>query len=411
MSLKIAIDAQLIPGTTGGTHTFLIGLVQALGRLEGPEEYVIVGPWGDPDWLKPHLGPNQRIVRGPGAQAMKRALGPVRPLLNAVRRVSSWASGSDALWSRSTKSSGFYETLGCDVLHFPYQKFVSSALPAVFNPHDLQHVHYPQFFSEADYKWREAVYGTACRSAHTVVVHSNFVKDDVVRHYGIAPDKVQVIFTPAPTKVFAEPTAESLAMVREHYGIRNSFALYPAVTWQHKNHLRLTDAFVLLRDRGVRLDFIGTGRQTEFFAEIQAKIRALGLDERMRFLGIVPAEHLRALYRLAQFTVLPTLFEGAGLPLVEAWNEGSPVACSGVTSLGEIGADAALQFDPLSAGSIADAMQQLAESADLRAALIQRGSERSKHFNWENAATAYRAVYRRAAGSSLTAEDERALRP
>src|SRR5881296_2801587 len=101
-SLRIAIDAQMIPGQTGGTHTFLVGLIQALAALEGPEQYVLIGPWEDPDWLKPYTGHNQTIVPGPRSEATKRALAPIRPVINALRRASSWVSGSDETWSRST---------------------------------------------------------------------------------------------------------------------------------------------------------------------------------------------------------------------------------------------------------------------------------------------------------------------
>jgi glycosyltransferase involved in cell wall biosynthesis len=406
MSLRIAIDAQLIPGQTQGIHTYLIGLIKALGGLEGSEQYVLVGPWEDPDWLKPFSAENQTIVRGPRGAGVRRLMGPLKPMINAVRRASSWVSRSDALWALSTKSDGFYDALNCAVLHFPYQRFVSSAIPTVFNPHDLQHVHYPQFFSDADYRWREATYSAACRLAHTVVVHSNFVKNDVVRHYQVAAEKVQVILTPPPTRVFAPPDADVLEAVKKTYRIQRGFALYPAMTWPHKNHLKLVEAMALLRDRGVDLDLIGTGRQTEFFREIQSRVAARRLEDRVRFLGIVPAGHLRALYRLSEFTVLPTLFEGAGLPLVEAWEEGSPVTCSGVTSLGEIASDAALLFDPESVESIADAMTRMAQDQPLRRRLAERGIERSHDFNWERTGKTYRAVYRRAAGRELTAEDK-----
>src|SRR5689334_20499154 len=107
MTLTIAIDAQLLPGQTQGTHTFLIGLVKALGELEGPEKYILVGPWEDPDWLKPFTSENQTLVRGPRSAAMKRALGPLKPVINAARRATSWMSGSDALWSPSTGKDNF----------------------------------------------------------------------------------------------------------------------------------------------------------------------------------------------------------------------------------------------------------------------------------------------------------------
>src|SRR5215471_2468395 len=250
MNLNVAINAQIVPGTgTGGTEWLLIGLVSALGRLEGPEQYVIVGPWEHPDWLNPHIGENQRIVRGPKSQALKRALTPLRPLIRAARHARSWVAGNGNGWARVAQSNGFYENLGCSVIHFPYQQFIISTLPAVFNPHDLQHVHYPQFFSGQDLEWREATYSSACRMARTVVVHSEWVKRDVVEHYKIDSQKVHVILSPPPTQIYNEPSAEDLNVIAGKYNLSRNFAIYPAITWEHKNHVRLLEALAMLRER------------------------------------------------------------------------------------------------------------------------------------------------------------------
>jgi glycosyltransferase involved in cell wall biosynthesis len=410
MSLKVAINAQILPGTgAGGIEWLLIGLVNALGRLEGPEEYVIIGPWENPDWLKPHLAENQRIVRGPKSQAFKRALAPLRPLVRAARRTRSWVAGSNN-GPQVVRSNGFYEKLGCSVIHFPYQQFIASDLPAVFDPFDLQHIHYPQFFSKADFQWRESTYSAACRAAHTVVVHSEWVKRDIMEHYQIGPEKMQTILSPPPTQVYSEPAPHDVSAIGDKYSLPGKFALYPAMTWEHKNHLRLLEALALLRDRhGVRVELVCTGHQNDFFRVIQQKHIQLQLNEQVRFLGMVPHEDLRALYRLAQFTVLPSLFEGAGLPLVEAWNEGSPVACADTTSLGEHAGDGALLFDPMSAENIAEAIHKMAADPALRERLTERGFARLRKFNWETTAKAYRAVYRRAANRTLTEEDQWSL--
>jgi glycosyltransferase involved in cell wall biosynthesis len=123
---------------------------------------------------------------------------------------------------------------------------------------------------------------------------------------------------------------------------------------------------------------------------------------------MVPANDLRALYRLAQFMIFPSLFEAAGGPLVEAWKDGTPVACSAVTSLPEQAGDAALMFDPLSVESIADAVYRIAKDASMRDRLRQRGLSRLQDFSWNRTARSYRAVYRRAA-CCLTEEDRHIL--
>src|SRR5262249_29728643 len=132
MSLRIAINAQLSPNSgAGGTQTFLIGLVHALARLDGPEQYVLIGPWNDPEWLKPYTGPNQRMVRGPKIQAIKSALEPIKPFIRTLRRASRWKSGAHEIIPRMAASSGFYEKLDCGVIHFPYQHYIPSRVASV----------------------------------------------------------------------------------------------------------------------------------------------------------------------------------------------------------------------------------------------------------------------------------------
>ncbi|MDR7417463.1 MAG: glycosyltransferase family 1 protein [Armatimonadota bacterium] len=407
--MRVAINAQVHPDSgIGGVISALIGLTSALGALDGPEEYVIIGPWQAPDWLRPYLGPNQRIVAGPRPRfdEVKALLGALRPVARAVtRRVRRVLTAAPAV--RVPSSDGFYERLGCDVLHFAYQDFVVCGLPSIYNPHDLQHLHYPEFFTAETLAWRAAFYPTGCRLAHTVVVASSWVKDDVVRQYGVDPGKVQVIPFGPPTQAYPEPTAETLARVRRDHRLDGPFALYPAMTWPHKNHLRLLDALALLRDRHrLRVTLVCTGHQNAFWPTIRRRISELRLDDQVRFVGLVPPEDLRALYRLAQFVVVPTLFEAASGPLYEAWHEGVPVTCSDVTSLPEQAGDAALIFDPTSVEAIAAAVGEMATNPTLRDDLRRRGARRLKDFSWARTARAYRAVYRRAAGHTLSEEDQ-----
>jgi len=408
--LRVAIDAQILPGGgSGGVEQVIIGLVHALGRLEdGEEEYVIVGPWQDPEWLQPYVGPNEQIVRGHRApdHPLSRFLGPLRPVARRVYNLSGRFLGLRRILPRVPVSDGSYESLGCDVIHFPYQGFVSCALPMIYNPHDLQHLHYPQFFTPAQIAWRETVYPAGCRLAHTVAVASQWVKQDIAQHYHVNPDKIQVIPWAPPTQAYPEPNADALDPARKKYELSNPFALYPSMTWAHKNHIRLLEALALLRDRdGLKVHLVCTGHQGEFWPQIQARLSALRIGDQVKFLGMVSPENLRALYHLAQFVVIPTLFEAASGPLFEAWQDGTPVACSEVTSLPEQAGNAALLFDPFSVEAIAKAVAQMATDSKLREDLRQRGTRRLQDFSWERTAKAYRAVYRRAGGFPLSEED------
>jgi glycosyltransferase involved in cell wall biosynthesis len=409
-NLQIGINAQLLPASgSGGVESIVIGLVHALGQLnDGPEEYTIIGPWQDPTWLEPYIGPNQRIVRGPrpAEYLLGRSMGALRSPARKLRDFLVRSLGISGLQHQVPISSGFYESLGCDVIHFCYQQFVICARPTIYNAHDLQHLHYPQFFSPSTIAGRETIYPAGCHFAHTVVAISYSTKADVVRHYHVSPDKVQVIPWAPPTQTYPEPTPDALATIREKYRLSTPFAFYPAMTWPHKNHIRLLEALALLRDRDhLKVYLVCSGYKNEFWHNIESRIAAYELHDQVKFLGLVPPEDLRAIYRQAQFVVFPTLFEGAGLPVLEAWQEGTPIACSNVTSLPEYAGDAALLFDPFSVEAIAGAVARMATNPDLCETLRERGALRLKAFSWERTAKAYRAVYRRAAGYPLSEED------
>jgi glycosyltransferase involved in cell wall biosynthesis len=426
--LRVAINAQLKPDSGAGGVVTVLRALAALASLEdGPEGYVFVGPHDEPEWLRSILPPRQTIVRGPAPavwspgrlEPFKRALGPLRPAARGIRRlINATVQTTEVAASEFTSlksfapppPKSFYEGLGCDVIHFPFQSYEPCGLPTIYNPHDLQHLHYPEFFTPSEIDRRENLYPAACRAAHKVVVASEFVKRDVVGRYGIDPRKVQVIpWAPPPLPEL--PIAGDFSTLRRKYGLsERPFALYPAMTWEHKNHVRLLDALALLRDRdGLELRFVFTGYKTDFWPRVECRMNELGLGGQVNFLGMVPREELSALYRAAQFVFIPTLFEAASAPLYEAWQHGTPVACSSVTSLPEQAAGAALLFDPFDVETIARALARMATEESLRDELRRQGVYRLDDFSLERTAKAYRAVYRQAAGRRLDEEDRQLL--
>ena len=425
--LRVAINAQLTPdGGSGGVVTVLRALA-ALASLDGPEEFVFIGPHDSPEWLRSILPPGQKVVPGPAPvessadrlEPFRRVLGPLRPaarglrrILNATVQTAESGAGLASLKSLAPPPpKNFYEGLGCDVIHFPFQSYAPCGLPTVYNPHDLQHLHHPEFFTPTELGLREALHPAACRAAHTVVVASDFVKRDVVERYHVAPEKIQVIpWAPPPPP--ESPAAEDFPALMRKYGLSEGpFALYPAMTWEHKNHVRLLEALAALRDRdGLEIRFIFTGHQTDFWPRVERRVNELGLAGQVKFLGLIPREELSALYRAAQFVFIPTLFEAASAPLFEAWQHGAPVACSSVTSLPEQAAGAALLFDPFEVETVARALARMATEEALRDVLRRLGTRRLRDFSLERTAKAYRAVYRRAAGRTLGEEDCRLLR-
>ncbi len=402
--IKIAINANIQPNvsSTGGVASVLMGLICALGQLDGPEEFHILGPAAHNEWLMPYLEKNQKLVRLPHT-ALSSWL--KRELQNFLMRAPGiYAPSEPAL----RISQGFYESLGCSVIHFPYQEFVLCALPTVYTPHDLQYRHYPQFFTATGIAERDRMIHNGCHYAQAITAGSEWIKQDIIRQYQIPPGKIHVIPWAAPTTVSASPAQEMLAATREKYHLPGSFCIYPAVTWPHKNHLRLLQALTFLRDHhNVRVNLVCTGGKVEpSWSEIQAYISENALSDQVIFLGYIPQQDLRALYKLADFAVIPTLFEAASGPIFESWQDAIAVACSNVTSLPEQVQTAGLIFDPYSVESIANTIQILATDRQTRMELAARGQNRLADFSWERTAKAYRAQYRRLAGVTLSQEDQ-----
>jgi glycosyltransferase involved in cell wall biosynthesis len=410
------------PGIAGGTAQSTQGLIHSLGTLEGPERYVLgVQTREQAEWVRPFTGPNQDIDVYGDSKTSKHSSRRVSPHVGAARSKNLLRRSVAAIRRIAGHlvpqhpcvaiSDGYYESLGCDVLHFPTQPFILCSVPTVYNPHDLAHLHYPQFWPAEEIARREIVYRTACQIARTVVVGSQWIKQDVVRQYALHPDKVQVIPWASPAAKFGPIDDARVQDARERLALPESFALYPAVTWPHKNHLRLLEAIALLRDtEGLTVNLVCTGARWEsHWPRIEQRIADLQLADRVRFLGFVSEADLRALYRLAQFLVLPTLFEADSCPVHEAWSEGLPVASSNHTAMPEQVGEAGLLFDAGSVEAIADAVRRMVTDHALRDELRQRGYSRARDFDWTRTAKAFRAVYRRVAGVGLSDEDRSLL--
>lgn len=415
--LRIAINAQIPSGSGAGGIETVLRFLTSMNQLDGDEEYVFVGHWSDSDWLESLLGERQTLVRAPQpksqskpnrTETFKRVLGPLRPLVRDLKRLVVSPPESNIY---ASTSDGFFESLNCDVVHFPYQDYVRCQAPTVFNPHDLQHLHYPDFFTPEEIQRREIVYPAACRAADIVVVASQFVKRDVIQRYGIETDKTQVIPWSPPELESNELTEKDLKSLFDKYECPpRPYILYPAMTWEHKNHIRLLEAVALLREReGLKVNVICTGHKNSFYPRIERRLNELNLEKQVRFTGVVERKELSLFYRQAQFVIVPTLFEAASAPLFEAWQHDVAVACSSVTSLPEQAAGAALLFDGFSVQEIAAAIKTMASDESLRADLRIRGSKRLKTFDPIFTAKAYRAVYRKAADVVLSDEDRHLL--
>lgn len=417
--LRVALDARLPDGLAGGVQQFVIGLAAALSRLDdGDDEFVFLARRGEGAWLEPYISGPCRIMwldvprsrRGPPSlgQRVRRHLSTRAPSLRdawrQARRMIGLASAS------VPRSDGTAERASFDVLHFTFQDAFLTALPTIYQPWDLQHVHLPQFFSETERHRRETTYRTFCERARLTVVASGWTKRDVAAHFGLEPSRIAVVGVPPATDAYRSPSLQDRESVRTGLDLPSAFIFYPAQTWPHKNHQRLLEALALLRDeRGLVVPLVCSGSKNDWFAQVERAVGTLSLTDQVRFVGFVPPDRLTALYSLARALVFPSLFEGWGFPVLEAFSAGLPVACSNVTSLPEIAGDAALVFDPVDVQAIARSIESLWTDDALRHTLVTRGRQVAAAFDWLEVARTYRALYRSVAGQRLSADDRARL--
>ncbi len=307
-------------------------------------------------------------------------------------------------------SDGTIEAAGVDLVHFLLTLGFLTKVPSIYQPHDLQHLHLPDYFPPEEIARRELTYRTFCDRASLVVMMTSWGKEDLVARYGLPEEKVAVVPWGSVLSNYPTPSDADLEAIRNRMRLPERILLFPAQTWPHKNHLGFLDALAVLRDRlGLEVTAICPGKQTEHFAVIQARASELGLSEQVHFPGFVTPLELRALYTMATALVFPSLFEGWGLPVSEALSIGLPVTCSAIPSLLDVAGDAALTFDPNNPDQIADRIARLWNDRPLRQSLAERGRRRSERFTFDHTARLFRAHYRRIVGSRLTDEDRELL--
>lgn len=398
--LRVCIEAR-VAESAGGVQQVVIGLAHGLSQLgDGSEEYLFLARDGEDGWLRPHVAGPCRFLSLPPRS-------PSALWRRAARRVI--PRGLLPL-NRPRHSDGTVERAGADVVHLTIQTAFLTGVPSIYHPHDLQHLHLPQFFGARERREREVVYRTFCRQAAMVAVSSGWTKRDVIEQYGLPEEKVQVVPLAPPIAAYPVPTEENLLEARSRFALPHAFLLYPAQTWPHKNHLGLLEALaVLRREHGITASLVCCGMQNAFFPAIARRVRAMGLSDQVRFVGFVSPVELQCLYRLCRAVVIPTRFEAASFPLWEAFLAGAPTACSNVTSLPEQAGGAALLFDPNRAEEMADAVARLWTDAALRERLAARGREQVRRLTWDRTARIFRAHYRRIARQPLSDEDRKLL--
>lgn len=260
-----------------------------------------------------------------------------------------------------------------------------ASMPSVLVMPDLQHEYLPDLFTTEALEERRRIYTTSAHQAHHLCAMSDFTRRTVIERLGVPAERISTVHLAADPMFFPEHVnAADCARTLQRYGLTaGTYLLFPANTWRHKNHACAVEALRILRERD-RLDpiLVLAGAPKEAHRALCEQVHAAGLSRQVRVLGYCHPTRLPALYRGAAALVFPSLFEGFGLPLVEAMWSDCPVVCSDVTSLPEIAGDAALLVDPRSPEQLAEGIARVLTDADTRETLITRGRKRATQFSW-----------------------------
>jgi glycosyltransferase involved in cell wall biosynthesis len=265
--------------------------------------------------------------------------------------------------------------------------------------HDLIYARFPEAHAGLRDRGMRVLVPGAARRSDRVIADSQNTREDLQELLGVAPEKIDVVpLGVGASRRGVEPTGEGELRERLQLGSRE-VVLSLSAKRPHKNLRALLDALAEL-PREQRPMLVLPGYATEHEAELREHARARGVQDDVRFPSWVSAQELEGLWSLARVFVYPSLYEGFGLPVLEAMARGVPVACSNASSLPEVAGDAALMFDPHSPAQIAVALERLLSDATLRDELRERGLARAGEFTWQRTARLTLESYARALRSS-----------
>jgi glycosyltransferase involved in cell wall biosynthesis len=264
----------------------------------------------------------------------------------------------------------------------------------VYTLHDLIFLHYPEYHLPYNRWYLTFAMPRYLRAAEVVITPSECSRQDAIKFYRLPAAKIKVIYE-AASPIF-KPTAdtEHLRRVRQTYQLPDKFILHVATIEPRKNLGRLLDAFQSLLAEWPDLRLVLIGKKGWLYEEFFQKLKTLGLEERVIFPGFVAEADLPACYQLAQVFVYPSLYEGFGLPPLEAMACGTPVVSSNSSSLPEVVGSAGLLVDPTDTAALTVALRRVLADNHLRADLQQRGLAQAQKLSWQKAGEELVGVYR-----------------
>jgi glycosyltransferase involved in cell wall biosynthesis len=378
--MRVAIDMRwMLPGVAGGIEQVARAFMRELLAIDRVNRYRLIVPAQIAASFDLRQHPHVRTISlddwsSYAGRARQFARGTVLRRLH----LDDWRSPHvrTLQWLRDLDAELVYAFPG-------YTHPDVQALPQVLMVPDIQHEYCPEFFEPAALDERIRLYRDSIARASHLCAISEFTRQTVITRLGVAPDRITTIPLAADAAFTATVAPDDLQILAAYGLVPGRYFLFPGHTWKHKNHVAAIEALAVARDRhGITVPLVCTGGAREAQPEIDAAVARHGLHGMVRFLGYLPRGTLPVLYRHATSLVFTSVFEGFGMPVLEAMASGCPVVCSGTTSLPEIGGSAAVYVDPRDPDAIGRALYDVATDAELRQRLRADGLTQAARFSW-----------------------------
>jgi len=377
--MHVTIDARYIASTQSGVGMYTANLVQALAALDPHNQYTYITREGQPEL---HVGPN------------------FRPWSTRISFENHWVGD---LWQNLYLPLRL-RARQVDLFHGPavFLPLVKLGFRTVVTIHDLVAFRFPETIPMKYGLYMRLMIRLAVRSADRVIAASLQTRHDLVSRLHVPSEKIAVIHEGLDPRF--EPVRDPLrlAEVRRRYGLREPYILFVGNLEPRKNLVRLIQAFGRLKAReAFPHQLVLAGKRGWLFRPIFESVERLGLGQEVVFTGYVPPEDLPALYASADVFAFPSLYEGFGLPVLEAMACGTPVITARTGSLPEVAGEAAWYVDPWDVEALADGLAQLLKDWETRTELVARGALQAKRFSWAKTADATLGIYRQTLGREV----------
>lgn len=252
-----------------------------------------------------------------------------------------------------------------DIVHSPTQSLpIYASVPKVVTMHDVQHLYFPHYFSDKEKMDRAIHFTDALNYSNAIVVSYEHIKKSLQFFFKVNAEKIFICLLDMEDLWFEKYVNGDVTLteivIDKEVNIYHDFILYPAATWQHKNHLKLIEAISFLKnEKNIIVNLICTGKRTDFYPTIDRKMEELDIASQVKFLDIVSDKTLFMLYRSCKGVVIPSLYEAGSFPLMESLLMNVPVICSNVTSLPETIGCSDFVFDPNNVVDLANKIEML----------------------------------------------------